>query len=73
MRRGVDVRLLRRPRERHGSGSEVVDAPDERREVGEPVPQAGAEARERERAPAVGSDNGGGEEDLLLACQLPLR
>ena len=67
------MRLLGRSRERHRTRSEVVDAPDECGEVGEPVPQAGPEAREAERASTVGSDDAGGEEDVLLAGELTLR
>ena len=67
------MRLFRRPREHHGARSEVIDGPSEGRVVGEPVPQAGPQAREREGASAVGSDDGGGEEDLLLTGELPLR
>ena len=67
------MRLFRRPGEHHGTRSEVVDGPVERRVVREPVPEASPEARERERASTVGSDDGGGEEDLLAAGELPLR
>ena len=67
------MRLLRRPGERHRSGSEVLHGPVERRVVGDSVPQAGPQAGKLQGMSPVRSDNGWGEKDVLLAGELTLR